>query len=86
LFHPLLIICRATTSNFLLMVMSVSLACSLCCNWAQKRSQYAPLKITFKIELNFDFLKTISFRYFHITQQMAMTPTQIRGLQFYVDY
>jgi hypothetical protein len=79
---PLFEISKAIISNFLLIRVRVSLACSSRCNWAQERSQYAPLKITYIIELVFNFLKITSFRQRQIAQHNAVVPTQIKPFIF----
>ena len=43
-------------------------------------NQYAPLKITCRIELILILSKTISFRHRQMAQQKAATPTQIKFL------
>jgi hypothetical protein len=60
----------------------VYLACSSRCNWAQERSQYAPLKITCIIDSVFNFLKITSFRQRQIAQHNAAVPTQIKPFIF----
>jgi hypothetical protein len=62
--------------------MRVSLACSSRWNWDQERSQYAPLKITYMIELVFNLSKITSFRHRQIAQHSAATPTQIKPFKF----
>ena len=79
-FHPPLTCSKATISIFLLIMESVFFTWLLRCNCAQKRNQYAPLKITCRIELILILSKTISFRHRQMAQQKAATPTQIKFL------
>ena len=67
---------------FLLNEESVFLACWSRCSCDQKRNQYVPLKMTYKIELTLILLKIISLRHLQIAQHTAATPTQMKFLIF----
>ena len=66
--------------TLLLVDVRMSLACSSRCSGAQKRSQYAPLKITCIMELVLSLLNITSFRHRQMAQHMAATPTKITPL------
>ena len=60
-FHPPLASSKAIIFMFLLNEDSVFLACSSRCSYDQKRNQYVPLKMTYKIELTLILLKKYHF-------------------------
>jgi hypothetical protein len=78
-FHPPLACSKHTISSFLLNGESKFLLCSSRYSYAQKRSQYVPLKITCRIELCLILWKIISLRVFNIAQHNAAIPTQIKA-------